>query len=83
MKTKSLEEIVDNYIIGAIQGAYKQKRHWINKGFSESKAIENAINWAIRMLDESSDPGYHATIFRELEAIANALATVLEKRANS
>ena len=78
MGPKTLKEAVDNYILSTILGTYKTKRHWMKQGYDEDKAIQNALNYALGMLKENPDPRY-AEIFREMAAIANLLADILER----
>nr|MDO8089263.1 hypothetical protein [Candidatus Sigynarchaeota archaeon] len=83
MKIKPLEEIVENYVIGTIQGAYKMKRYWKERGWDEEHAIDYATRYAIGQLKsgvgESCDVEKAIAIFREISAIATALADFLER----
>jgi len=46
-RSKSIEEVVQNYVIGAIQGAFKTKRYWMKQGYDEGHAIKNAVKYGI------------------------------------
>lgn len=78
VKTKSVEEWVENYIIGTIPGMLKTKRYWLRRGFSIDRATENAIKYGVGQL--SVGVGTTVTlkqaegIFRELADVANAMA---------
>ena len=50
VKVKSIEEIVQNYVIGTIQGVYKTKRYWVKQGYDEDHAIKNAVEYGIGQL---------------------------------
>lgn len=79
MKTISLDETIDNYILSTILGTYKTKRFWMKQGYNEEKAIQNATKYALGMLREKLDPKY-IDMFREVAVIANFLADILENQ---
>jgi hypothetical protein len=82
VKVKSVEEAVENYVIGVIQGAFKTKRYWMKQGYDEEHAIKNAVNYAIGQIKAGISMNKNeieATIgkFREIAEIANAFADLL------
>ena len=87
VKIKPIEEWVENYVIGTIQGMFKQKRHWLQKGFPMERAIKNAINYGINQL--SAGVGSTVTseraeeMLREIATIANAMADFCSTLKNS
>ncbi|MFX1518704.1 MAG: hypothetical protein ACFFCD_02105 [Promethearchaeota archaeon] len=78
VKTKSIEEYVENYVIGTIQGMLKTKRYWLRRGFSINRATENAMKYGVGQL--SVGVGTTVTLkqaeglFRELADLANEMA---------
>lgn len=78
VKGKSIDEVVENYVIGAIQGAFKTKRYWMKRGFNEESSIKKAINYATGQLNAGTGGNLSISdaeaIFREIGAIAEALA---------
>jgi urocanate hydratase len=78
-----MEEIVQNYVIGTIQGTFKTKRYWVKKGYNKDHAIKNAIEYGIGQLaagvGKTCDAKTAVTIFREIAEIANAYANKLEE----
>ena len=88
VKVKSIEEIVQNYVIGTIQGVYKTKRYWVKQGYDEGHAIKNAVEYGLGQLaagvGNTCDVETTATMFRELAEIATVFANKLaEIRRNS
>lgn len=83
MKIKSIEETVQNYVIGVIQGAFKTKRHWMKKGFDEKRAIENAIRYGIGQIRAGvgniCNIETAINIFREISQISTCFANLLEE----
>lgn len=83
LKVKSVEEIVQNYVIGTIQGVFKFKRHWMKQGYNEDHAIKNAVQYGIgqisagvgRICDLETTIG----MFREIAEISTAFANRLEE----
>ena len=75
---KTIEETIENYLIGTIQGAYKTKRNWIKKGFDNSSAIEKATSYAFGQIEvgigETFDWKDVEEMFREIGVIANVFA---------
>ena len=81
---KSIEECVQNYVIGAIQGVFKTKRYWMKQGYDEGHAIKNAIQYGIGHIRAGVGmdiPDLETTIktFREMAEIATAFANLLEE----
>jgi hypothetical protein len=88
VRVKSVEEAVENYVIGVIQGAFKTKRYWMKQGYDEEHAIKNAVNYAIGQIKAGISMDrkeIEATIskFREMAEIANALADSLNIALNN
>lgn len=83
LKVKSMEEWVQNYVIGTIQGVYRTKRHWMKQGYDEDHAIENAIQYGIGQLaagvGKTCNVETTIRMFRELAEIATAFANKLEQ----
>ncbi len=81
-KTKSIEETVQNYVIGAIQGAFKTKRYWMKKGYDKDHAIKNAVNYGIGQvcagIGDICDLETAVKMFREIAGISTAFADTLE-----
>jgi len=75
---KTIDETMENYLIGTIPGAYKTKRHWIKKGFDKSSAIEKATSYAFGQIEAGIgrifDWNDVEEMFREIGVIANAFA---------
>ena len=82
-KVTSIEEWVQNYVIGTIQGVYKTKRYWVNQGYDEDHAIRNAIQYGIGQLaagvGNTCDVKTTLKMFRELAEIATVFANKLEE----
>jgi len=82
-KITSIEEWVQNYVIGTIQGVYKTKRYWVNQGYDKNHAIKNAIQYGIGQLaagvGKTCDVKTAITMFRELAEIATLFASKLEE----
>lgn len=78
MKTKQIDETIENYLIGTVHGVYKTKRHWLKKGFDEESAIDKSIKYAFGQMKagigETFDWKDVENIFREIGVIANVLA---------
>ena len=78
MEVKSINESIENYLIGTIQGAYKTKRYWMKKRFTEENAINKSITYAIHQIQSGIGETYTLqdveNMFREIGDIANALA---------
>lgn len=82
IKVKSLEDASRNYCIGVVQGTYKYKESWKNKGFSEEDSIKKAVKYAIGQLGtgvSSRTAKKRISELRELAIISNVLADMLEK----
>jgi hypothetical protein len=82
-RAKSIEEVVQNYVIGAIQGAYKTKRHWIKEGYDEAHAIKNAVKYGIGQISAgiggTCDLKTAVKMFRKLAVISTTFADTLEE----
>jgi len=68
-----LDEITMNYALGSIQGAVKQYFYWLERGDSEDRAIEKAVNYATGMITSSgvlSDPKKRQAFIMALEAMS-------------
>jgi hypothetical protein len=82
LKVKSIEQTIENYVLGTIQGAFKTRRYWMNQGYDEDHAIKNAVNYGVGQIKAGvSARNFEATIemFREVAGIATAFANMLEK----
>jgi len=83
LKVKPVEEVVQNYVIGTIQGVFKSKRHWMKQGYDEDHAIKNAIQYGIGQISAGVGRtcNLETTIemFRELAEISTAFANRLEE----
>jgi hypothetical protein len=87
---KSKEEWIENYVIGAVQGAFKTKRYWMKKGFDAPSSIQKAVNYAVGQLSAGigkSNLTKAESAFREMgkiaEAFANMIAEVRAKQEES
>jgi len=82
VKVKSIEETVENYVIGVIPGVFKTKRYWMKKGYDEKHAIQNAVKYGIRQIEAGVSAHNLETtinIFREMAVIATTFADLLEQ----
>jgi len=69
----ALGEMAMNYALGSIQGAVKQYFYWLEKGDSEERAMEKAVNYAAGMIASSgilSNPKKKHSFIIALEAMA-------------
>jgi len=81
LKVKSVEESVENYVIGTIQGAFKTKRYWRGQGYDENHAISNAVEYGIGQIKAGvniQNLEHIIGVFREISGIATAFADMLE-----
>lgn len=78
MKVKSVEETVENYVISTVAGAYRNKKHWKNKGYDEPSSINRALKYAFGQINSGVGETFSwedaEKSFRELGDISNALA---------
>jgi hypothetical protein len=82
VEVKSLDEIVRNYVMSVVTGAYKTKEYWKKKGFDEDRAINKALAYVSGQLEAGINPQKtkeYIKIFRELACISNAIADMLEE----
>lgn len=82
-RVKSIEEWVQNYLVGTIQGVYKTKRYWVKQGYDEDHATKNAIQYGVGQLaagvGNTCDVKTTITMFREIAEIATAFVNKLEE----
>jgi len=81
VKVKSVEESVENYVAGTIQGAFKTKRYWMSQGYDKKHAVNNAVQYAVGQIKAGTSADNLERvigIFRELSGIATAFADMLE-----
>ncbi len=85
-RAKSIEEVVQNYVIGEIQGAYKTKRYWMKQGYDEAHAIKNAVKYGIGQIPaEIGGTCYFETavkMFREIAVTSTTFADTLGEAMN-
>jgi len=78
MKMKIVDETVENYVIGTIQGAFKTKRHWMKKHSDEDSSIEKAVSYAFGQIIAGTGSNVSLEdaeeLFREISAIADSFA---------
>lgn len=78
MKTKTIHETLEDYVIGTVHGAYRTKRHWIKQGFEEDDAIKKTLSWAYAQVGVGTGDTFNLKDaengFREMSEIANVLA---------
>ena len=83
VKVKSIEETVQNYVIGTIQGVFKTKRYWMKKGYDEDHAIKNAVQYGIGQIragvGDICDIETTIKTFREMAEISTVFANLLEE----
>ena len=82
-RVKSVEEMVQNYVIGTIQGVFKIKRYWMKQGYDEDHAIKNAVQYGIGQISAGvgriCDLETTIKMFREIADISTAFANTLEE----
>lgn len=84
MKTKSIENTIEEYVISTVIGAYNTKKHWKKRGFDEPSSIDKALNYAYGQINSGIGETFTwedaEKSFRELSDIANALAVYCKNR---
>ncbi|MDE1765250.1 MAG: hypothetical protein KGI27_03130 [Thaumarchaeota archaeon] len=88
VKTKSIEESVENYVGSISVGMLKYKKHLMrDKNFSEADAIDKTLEYGMGMLRSglggTITPQRAAALFREQADINTALANICEKEEHS
>jgi len=87
MKTKTIDESVENYVIGTVQGAYRTKRNWMKKKFDEDSAIKKTLDWAYAQIEAGIGETFSLKDaeagFREMSEIANILAEACRQANNN